>query len=984
MSSFRVSCYSCLFVSVALLYSDAQAYEIETHKKLSEEAAKQSILENFLPLVGLTSMNDPLVDIDKKLNILDWIKLGANDEDDTLSANFARYRNHFYDPQHNGVGYSFHGLTGEPSPDWALEDSKTFATQSYSFSDARQSFYDALTLPNRDNREMWMARTFYTLGHVIHHIQDMAQPQHTRNDSHGGGLLGPFSRYERYTDLDRVRGNLPFSDTNYNQNNPVIFDKARKFWDGGDGRGIAEFSSLNFVSAGTNFGNPQYPSPSFADAVAQPDEPAAPLLQAAGISVPPQCSPCTMKFYKTHVADNYRPSASGDNVRASTSSIFDQDLQAKNAPPTFSLNRFNFEAAHTFLIPRAVAYSAGLINYFFRGRLDAIDANYTATGVQLRVKNAIDTTQNPQLSGESLTAGGKLIVAYDYKVPDATAPSGLRTEVGASNVIDLTETLLPGKVSQTSYSFALPPLPDNATDERYRLVYRGKLGNEDDAVVAGAIQPLGGFLVYPSYTPADGIPPPRPIYKQGRRWKLDATPGLVAGNVDWKGQYANGVPTKVLSWQGPMTRYFPNLGLLDFGTQIYQQGELWSVAPKAVLGAAIAKDTSGLEWLVAIGADGANDYVYRRRNTKSNSDAMFNAATAPEGWQLIATFVPQNGTSAPDRPWSFNGTGTEAQTMRGNSTGLTRLKIVVSGGSAQISDLGNYAGLSWDTTASNTESGPLPPGYPCSASGTFVSDATLTLARSGQYVVAVDYKNLTETLVKIIGSGQQVQSFHVTTEWGPSDCRGQAVVEFSTTSNIADLLEFDQLSIPLLSADGTSTGSYVLDYTGWLISGSGSMTISGGIFNTSYIDARNNLYAGSQMVWDRDTQQTISDGQYCLSSPRSNEKSRDVVFYGSQITAAEAPNPPWNYCRPQVDSSGDAIGIENRILPGLFPEEPRPASLSFSGRWGSWAVDSGGSLFVSQQTLDSNNPFHYLTDGDITAIIPSAPSGALYSATVIK
>ncbi len=65
-------------------------------------------------------------------------------------------------------------------------------------------------------------------------------------------------------------------------------------------------------------------------------------------------------------------------------SIFDQDLKDYNGeihttdpftgqPVTtrelFTLNRENYDEARTFLIPRAVAYSAGLINYFFRGKI---------------------------------------------------------------------------------------------------------------------------------------------------------------------------------------------------------------------------------------------------------------------------------------------------------------------------------------------------------------------------------------------------------------------------------------------------------------------------------------------------------------------------------------------------------------------------------------------------------------------------------------
>ena len=36
----------------------------------------------------------------------------------------------------------------------------------------------------------------------------------------------------------------------------------------------------------------------------------------------------------------------------------------------YSLNRLNYDAMASLLVPRAVAYSAGLINFFFRGRID--------------------------------------------------------------------------------------------------------------------------------------------------------------------------------------------------------------------------------------------------------------------------------------------------------------------------------------------------------------------------------------------------------------------------------------------------------------------------------------------------------------------------------------------------------------------------------------------------------------------------------------
>lgn len=108
-----------------------------------------------------------------------------------------------------------------------------------------------------------------------------------------------------------------------------------------------------------------------------------------------------MTFLQNTVVDAHTGESKA-NKCAATLSIFDQDLRASGrtvsvADPitgttvvtdrVFSLNRFNFDAAHDFLIPRAVGYSTGLIDYFFRGKID-MDVDYDSTTVgQYRIEN---------------------------------------------------------------------------------------------------------------------------------------------------------------------------------------------------------------------------------------------------------------------------------------------------------------------------------------------------------------------------------------------------------------------------------------------------------------------------------------------------------------------------------------------------------------------------------------------------------------------
>jgi hypothetical protein len=153
---------------------------------------------------------------------------------------FWRVLNHFYDPTRNeGLGL----LGAAASPDWALEPAGALDGQNHSYRDARDAFYQGLTASSRERRERELGFTFFALGHVIHLIQDVAQPQHTRRDIHP-----PFTRrasfIEEYVDENVARfplgGGLM----------PQVAGP-RELWTNG-GAGLADYTNAHFVSAGTN------------------------------------------------------------------------------------------------------------------------------------------------------------------------------------------------------------------------------------------------------------------------------------------------------------------------------------------------------------------------------------------------------------------------------------------------------------------------------------------------------------------------------------------------------------------------------------------------------------------------------------------------------------------------------------------------------------------------------------------------------------
>ncbi len=238
------------FAVLTAALSHTYAYEVTTHIALSENAAKVSAnLTGQLTNFGLSSITEQLQQGVTTISILDWIREGAKREDDTLTEVFARYKNHFYDPVNDrgfgGILYRNSGfITGMPAPDWALEDSVPASGQIYSFHSARQYMYDGLTKADKASRESNLALMYRSVGDVMHLVQDMAQPQHTRNDGHGDGSL-----YEQYTNRADVRTNV----LTYSSVLIPAVAKARDFFTNSSGTGLAQYSNKNFVSAGTNF-----------------------------------------------------------------------------------------------------------------------------------------------------------------------------------------------------------------------------------------------------------------------------------------------------------------------------------------------------------------------------------------------------------------------------------------------------------------------------------------------------------------------------------------------------------------------------------------------------------------------------------------------------------------------------------------------------------------------------------------------------------
>src|SRR5205823_724665 len=201
---------ACLAVGLALCSPVVQGYEVATHQTLTQAAVSRSVLllnPAVLQDMGLDQNSEFRNSVNTPRTISQLFTDGAEFEDSIFPT--LRLLRHFYNPL-NSQGLSTLILPIQTSsPDWALAAPDTMPGQEFSYWNARQYLFDALTKLSETDRRNAFGRSFQALGQVMHHLQDMAQPQHVRNDIHCVNLACVFiggyapSLYEDWTNQNK-------------------------------------------------------------------------------------------------------------------------------------------------------------------------------------------------------------------------------------------------------------------------------------------------------------------------------------------------------------------------------------------------------------------------------------------------------------------------------------------------------------------------------------------------------------------------------------------------------------------------------------------------------------------------------------------------------------------------------------------------------------------------------------------------------------
>jgi hypothetical protein len=517
---------------------------------------------------------------------VDWMARGAVREDDTkwlltrkdrwngeinvdqsLDPNpqLNRVCNHFYDPVADkplDLGLDWQALVAcsqsevfGSAPKWALGAVNNDGNggvhsnrqNGFALPDAREAMWRALTGTSntdvnlnttRAERDAWWATTFRALGSVIHNLQDMAQPQHTRNEPHAFGEPSLFEHVtnERAMGVQRiVRGVGLLSPASYVNVPPLVYEgylapslvRYRDFFSTAKGTnsytgiGLANYSNQGFFTTNANFGDGKYSQPT-----------SQMSLYAQEISA-------GETYLRGGVRDYTRPLSTGvDYIPMARESILADVMQQNGVIGSLSSYSIDARVADeqaNLLVPRAVGYSAAFIDFFFRGQMEIKPTSDQLFGVldnatgsafrklAVRVRNT--TSDRTDAVSQNVVpqhfSGGKFVAVVRFHKDWASISNDLGRAIGVGECSTLSAiygpgneptqarhdptvttacrdgqetlvvsapvsaSLVAGEEKELYFDFGASPIPVMGVDYSLQVVYRGGVGEEADDIATG-------------------------------------------------------------------------------------------------------------------------------------------------------------------------------------------------------------------------------------------------------------------------------------------------------------------------------------------------------------------------------------------------------------------------------------------------------------------------------------------------------------------
>ncbi|MBF0592609.1 MAG: hypothetical protein HQL02_11035 [Nitrospirae bacterium] len=494
-----------IMLSILLTYTRTlMAFDPHLHIKILAKSMLQNkvTLSNYITgYTGLKNIASPV----NGVPIIALVQLATYDEDVKLAFPKFYVCSHFYNPL---INKSFDGGTCDSyvsAYDWAND-----GRNDWSWANARKYFYEGLTLIDEVQREQALTKAFTALGHVVHLVQDMAVPAHTRSDIHI--IYEPF---ESYTKSQMKKLNYSASSAPYNVDINItssIQNAPRQLWDGdsysynflpaGSNIGLSEYSAANFFSRTTVFATDKRPK--VEDTNCNDLVPIGSVINNKGET---DQKIYISKIFGERVDKLVAFGLLTNHVKTKMSASGYSGTTCGNPNYVLSLVGFDDDINQEYaskLVPLAVTYGAALMDYFFKSQIeitlpdDGVYAfvpdngsiypypNMNFTQVTLKAKNIL-------LSGEDMS-GGDITLDVTYRIaqadPFVTGPVDVSNEISHAIVTKSGVTIPKGTPVELTFDLpnTLPsnkPIPILATDVYLQLAYKGMIGAKADEVAFG-------------------------------------------------------------------------------------------------------------------------------------------------------------------------------------------------------------------------------------------------------------------------------------------------------------------------------------------------------------------------------------------------------------------------------------------------------------------------------------------------------------------
>jgi hypothetical protein len=487
----------CLLLSCISALS-LHAYEQPVHRLITRHAFERLTID-FQTRLGVSE--------EHTINDIPLVTLMADGADD--ADKLPNPVNHVLDPEHNAplttrAVYGICLTNGMRADQWAR-----YRPSTYALPWLPHTYRNAILGPNAGTRDASMAELFTSFGHIIHLVQDMAQPEHTRNDQHLP--LPNFVLQNGYeASVWEVWGaeNLVSKidpETKLTIDPVVSFDgyPTVRLPDYGsyfqtpeyptlERKGLANFSNRNFVTQDTNYGEgspcgfnlprcfkysyPAIDDPGTTLRIETVDEVVLDDLGNQAIKTVDEA------IYTSTVYDAYTGATDFDPFHT-FHSFLDMETR-KYGCPVYSLGDGSYLSRASMLIPRAVGYTAGFIEHFFRGRIDvawklANDGTWDMTL----------TNRSDEAIGADATVEAVYLAEPSYFGGDSSDDTGFIINTGLAAAAPGFAGLASGESVTIHGVQPLGLKPGDAlTKFERRVVVRGTLGYSENEVI-GLIQP---------------------------------------------------------------------------------------------------------------------------------------------------------------------------------------------------------------------------------------------------------------------------------------------------------------------------------------------------------------------------------------------------------------------------------------------------------------------------------------------------------------